>query len=265
MIRLVTGPLGTGKSYYGVRKACDAIREGRLVVTNFALSPDWIDQAVRHGYVFKHRARLDERVALAERRYLRVRSLEELMRVRVAPVEPHSRPVFHRDGSPWITESGTQLWQPREGAAVIILDEAHRWMNARSWSREGREQLLNYFALARKRGFVIYLIAQRAENMDVQVRELFEDHIRLNNLKRSVRVWGIPIVPFNAFIASWWSHHYPDFPNKYERYRLDYRRHLYDTMETASFGGLEQDAVASPLLLPGPVDGHKRTDGTQGG
>jgi hypothetical protein len=252
VIRLVTGPLGTGKSYYGVRKATDALREGKLVVTNFAMSNGWMDAALRHGYVFKHSKKLDDRVLRAERRFLQVGSLDELQRVKIGPEAPWSQPLFHADGTPWLNpETGEQEWRPKEGSGVVILDEAHRWMNARSWSQKGREGILNFFALARKEGFVVYLIAQRAENMDVQVRELFEDHIRLNNLKRSVRVYGIPVVPFNAFIATWWNHAYPDFPNKYERYRLDYRKRLYDTMDTGSFGRRSAPGEDS-ILVPAP-------------
>ncbi len=260
MIRLVTGPLGTGKSYYGVRKATDALREGKLVVTNFAMSEGWMDVALRHGYLFKHTRKLDDRVAKARRRHLQVFSLEELMRVRVAHEAPFAEPKFNADGTPWIEpDTGRQRWVPKEGSCVVILDEAHRWMNARSWSQKGREGILNFFALARKEGFVVYLIAQRAENMDVQVRELFEDHIRLNNLKRSVRVWGIPVVPFNAFIATWWNHAYPDFPNKFERYRLDYRKRLYDTMDTGSFGQGVMSREGA-ILVPTPLDAPSPTD-----
>jgi Zonular occludens toxin (Zot) len=265
VIRLVTGPLGTGKSYYGVRKATDGLREGKLVVTNFAMSEGWVDAAIRHGYLFKNSAKLDHRVELARRRHIQVSSLEELMKVRVGHEEPWAEPMFNADGTPWLDAQGEQRWRVKEGSCIVILDEAHRWMNARSWSQKGREGILNFFALARKNGFVVYLIAQRAQNMDVQVRELFEDHIRLNNLKRSVRVYGIPIVPFNAFIATWWNHAYPDAPNKYERYRLDYRKNLYDTMDTGSFGQPDDGRGQGVILIPPPRGPGPRPDAPTGG
>jgi Zonular occludens toxin (Zot) len=237
VIRLVTGPLGTGKSYYGVRKAVEAMRGGKLVVTNFDLVDDWADQVVRRGHLFKGSKKLDERAERFSRRWLRVRTMAELMEVRVRPE------------APWAREVAPGKWQIKEGSMIVLLDEAHRWMNARSWSREGREELLEFFALARKMGMVIYLIAQRAENLDVQVRELFEDHIRLNNLRRSARLLGIPIIPFNYFIAGWRSHAYPDEVIKTERYRLGWEKGLYDTMDTASF--TEGDTCSrSALYLP---------------
>lgn len=236
MIRLVTGPLGTGKSYYGVRKAAQGLREGKLVCTNFDMVDDWVDQVVRHGHLFKRSRKLDARSERFSRRYVRVSTMQELMQVRVRPE------------APWAREIEPGKWQLKEGSLVVLLDEAHRWMNARSWSREGREELLDFFALARKRGMHVYLIAQRAENLDVQVRELFEDHIKLNNLRRSARLLGIPVIPFNFFIAGWRNHAYPDEVIKTERYRLGWEKRLYDTMDTVSF--TEGSREEGGLLLP---------------
>lgn len=239
MIRLVTGPLGTGKSYYGVRKAVQAIVNGKLVATNFDMQPDWVERAVRHGHLFKNSVKMDERVERFQKRYVRITTMQELRELRVRPEEP------------WAHELRPGQWVLKEGSLVVILDESHRWMNARSWSREGREELLEFFALARKLGMEIYLIAQRAENLDVQVRELFEDHIHLVNLRRSARMLGIRVIPFNFFIAGWRNHAYPDEVIKTERYRLGWEKDLYDTMDTVSFSE-GQKSESSALYLPRP-------------
>jgi Zonular occludens toxin (Zot) len=248
VIRLVTGPLGTGKSYYGVRKAAQAMREGKLVCTNFSMVDGWVDQVVRHGRLRKNSRKLDERSERFAKRYWRVSTMQELMQVRVRP-EP-----------PWAREIEDGKWQLKEGSLVVLLDEAHRWMNARSWSKEGREELLDFFALARKRGMHVYLIAQRAENLDVQVRELFEDHIKLNNLRRSARMMGIPVIPFNFFIAGWRNHAYPNEVIKTERYRLGWEKRLYDTMDTVSFteGAKEEGGLLLPFR-----DDEQRGEGTE--
>ena len=91
MIRLVTGPLGTGKSYYGVRKAAQSIREGKMVATNFDLVPDWIDQVVRHGRLRKRSRKLNERSERFSRRYMRIETMQELMELRVRPEDPWAR------------------------------------------------------------------------------------------------------------------------------------------------------------------------------
>jgi hypothetical protein len=253
IIRLVTGPLGTGKSYYAVRKAVEQLLFGKMIITNFSLREDWVQRAVTHGKIRKRSKRLREKVDRFERRYLRVHSLEELMRVRVRPEEPFARKLPNGE------------WQVKEGACVVFLDEAHRWMNARGWSQKGREEILEWFALARKRGFTVYLLSQRRENLDVQVRELFEDHIELINMKRSVRVLGIPVVPFNLFLAIWRNHGYPKEIQKRELYRLKWVKDLYDTMDTSSFGetGVVPGGVIQ-LPLDRPPDGRTGEGATAG-
>jgi len=161
-------------------------------------------------------------------------------------------------------ESGERVtigeWIVKEGSCHIFLDEAHRWMNARAWTQEGRQEILEWFALARKRGFVVWLVSQRAQNLDVQVRELFEDHIQLTNLRNSARFLGVPVIPFNLFIAAWFNHAYPgDGVQRYQRYRLNWRKRLYNTMDVGSFG--EKAGVDAPgrLWLPLGVDGESET------
>lgn len=238
MIRLVTGPLGTGKSAYGVRKAADAFRAGKLVATNFDLREDWAQRIAGWHRLRKSSAKVERRAKEYEDRYIRIESFAELEQLRV------------RQTTPWAEEVGPDRWQVKEMQLTVILDEAHNWLNARSWSGEGRDRLLKYFALARKRGMVIYLIAHRPENLDVQVRELFEDRIALTNLKRSTRIFGIPIIPFNFFIARWRNHAYGDDIVAIERQRLGYERHLYNTMDTISFDEGQVDDDGPAIWLP---------------
>ncbi len=111
MIRLVTGPLGTGRRYYGVRKAAQAMREGKLVATNFDMTPDWVDRVVRHGRLFKRSRKLDQRVERFSRRYRRLMTMQELMSVWYSPKHPGPRDFAGK-------------WQIKEGSLVVILDES---------------------------------------------------------------------------------------------------------------------------------------------
>jgi len=208
-IQLVTGPPGNGKSFFAVRKIALALSAGKCVVTNVDLRPDWAELVANKGWRrFSKRARR-RRVAQLHRRVHVADDLAELLNVRVA---------------------GT-----KEGRAVAVLDEAHNWMNSRTWSAGDRAAIVKWFTQHRKLGFDVYLIAQDAEMLDKQVRVLFEEHVRLRNLKRA-RFCGIPLFPVNLFLAvRYWhtggaGHNAPILGR--ELFPLSWAKDLYDTMAT---------------------------------
>lgn len=252
-IDLVTGPLGTGKSYYMVRKGVEYLLDDKIAIFNFALAPDFAERVAHRRWrsFFKKRAAEESR-SIASRTY-EVPSLGELLRLRI------------RKEPPWVRTNGYGKVVLREGIAFLGLDEAHQWMNARLWTDTDRGEVVRFFALARKRGFHVYLGSQRDKNLDVQVRELFEDHIRLNNLKRSARLLGVPIIPWNWFVALRESHHYPGEISGRDIYLLNWCKDLYDTMDTASFG-IEEEPTEGAILLPGWTEDSSPTgNGTAGG
>jgi hypothetical protein len=102
----------------------------------------------------------------------------------------------------------------KEGRGLAVLDEAHQWLNARTWDADEtgkattkaeavrrRLAIVKFFATHRHRGWDIELLTQDELNLDRQVRGLFETHTHLKNLKK-FKIFGlIPIVPCNVFIA----------------------------------------------------------------
>lgn len=228
MIALVTGPPGAGKSYYAVRKAVEAVESGKYLVTNFPLVDDWERKVANHHPL---RWLMPGRRRALEQRY-RERSffsedVSELARLRF-------------DGH-------------KEGRAVAIIDEAHGFMNSRLWRDEDRLDVVRFFTQHRKVGLDVYLVTQDANNIDRQVRGLFEYHVSLRNLRR-MKLAGIPVSPINTFLAIWQWFSGAKSIVKRELFTLDYRKNLYDTHGT-SFG-FEQDpddAIRLPRSV-GPDD-----------
>lgn len=219
---MVTGPLGAGKSYYGVRKAVEALEAGKIVVTNFGMVPDWHEKVVDHHplrWLIPGRRRKLKREWRG--RILQVPDLATLLRVRV-------------DGD-------------GESRAVAIIDEAHMFMNARSWKDEGRMDIVGWASASRKLGFDVYLITQDLQSLDRQVRDRLTYHVSLRNLKQ-FKVMGIPIFPFNFFLAIWQYHAASKAIVKREAYRLGWARKLYDTMATGGLGMV--DEPTDPIRLP---------------
>ena len=224
MIAGVEGPPGAGKTYYCVRKIAEALESGKVVATNATLVADF-ETALAN----RHLLRLfipGRRRQLAEdwrRSFLHTEDLSEVLRVRL-----HGR---------------------GEGRGVLLLDEAHHWLNSRLWKEEDRLYILRFFSQHRKLGWDVYLIAQSIDNIDVQVRRLLEYRVSLRNVKR-FKVAGLPIIPFNVFLAVWRWHAAESAIVKREAFLLNGIAKLYDTFGTSH--GLAATDVPDAIWLPRP-------------
>ncbi len=230
MIVAVTGSPGSGKSFFAVRLIADTLESGKLVATNVTLIEGW-ERRLAKGHILR-------------RLWPKLRRRRER--------EFHERSVY--------TESLAELMNVRargkgEGRLVVVLDEAHEWLNNRLWKDEGRGDLIGFFAQHRKLGMDIYLITQHLDSIDAQVRRLVEFHVVLRNLKR-FRLMGIPLIPINLFLAIWIWAAGPQTQRhiaKRHMFRLDWRRKLYDTFGLHQ--GLEQEGDGY-TWLPRVPDAH---------
>jgi hypothetical protein len=227
----VRGTPGAGKSFYAVRKIANDLLMGRVVASNVTMRDDWAEMIVRHDWIgrAKHR-NYAGMVSDLKRRYYQLdpddpEAIHELFRIRV--------------------------FGKKEGRASAVLDEAHNWLNARTWNEGDRAEFVRWFTLHRKLGFNVYLISQAIESIDAQIRRLIEYEIVLRNMKQ-YRVAGIPLVPVNFFLAiTVWK----AGPNgqpiiiKREGFPLSWKKDLYDTMGLAH-GMAGELALANALWLP---------------
>lgn len=237
MIALVTGPPGSGKSYYAVRKLAQALEAGKYVATNVELAPD-AARRVANRNVFRwlrwgRRRRMAD--LFASRTYV-AEDLGELFKLR--------------------------LPGGKEGRGVMVLDEAHTWLNSRNWGDGDREAIVKFFTRHRKLGWDIYLITQDADMLDKQVRCLFEYHVHLRNLRKARLLGVIPFVPFNLFLGiwTWFATGSRQVVNR-ECYVLGWQRKLYDTHQLAFGADVEDDVIWLPRPLPAQgVGGGERSE-----
>jgi hypothetical protein len=208
-LNFVVGPMGSGKSLYGVRKIVAATIRGQYAVTNVELYDDAPERIAWH--VCKTSRRKRALVADKVRRfYVYETDLQEAMRYRL-PVERG------------------------EARAVFVWDEGHNDLNNRSWRNQGRDEILQWATQLRKLGFVGYLLSQHADNTDAALRRVCNFAIRLQNQREQTRMLGIRVTPWPLFLAAWYAAHVPvamqaaGSPMKVERYFLGYERRLYDT------------------------------------
>lgn len=86
----------------------------------------------------------------------------------------------------------------KEGQCLVVIDEASIIFNSRSWNSSGRMDWLELFAQHRKYGFNFIIISQFAEQIDKQIRNLFET----NFIHRKLNNYGfLRALPFSLFIC----------------------------------------------------------------
>lgn len=233
-LRYVTGPMGAGKTLYGVRHMVARLIAGQYVVTNVRLLDDAPEKIARHyaPVSARNRASIADKV---RRYYVFETDLAEAMRYRV-PGRGESRALF--------------LW-----------DEAHNDLNNRTY-RERDQRLLEWATQLRKLGFEGVLLSQSQDNTDAQLRRVCNWLVRLQNQKEATRLLGVRVSPWPLFIAWWYLSNVPQgskqTPLRTERYFLGWHRHLYDTLEL--FHGLALlDGADDSLVVRLPEGGRPPT------
>lgn len=190
-IYLVTGPPGTGKTWYCVRGIFNDLRRGDWVATNIELRDGWAHALASKDIItrlFKGKKGIEENQRRYEEHLFVSTSLGELMSVRLPECGRCKGCREHGKCN-------------REGRGKIRLDEAHEWLNARKWEDDDREPVVKFASHHRKLGWEVYIITQDEKRIDNQVRGNFEYHVHLKNLKK-FKLWGIlPIFPVNVFVA----------------------------------------------------------------
>ena len=239
-LNYVTGPMGAGKSLFGVRTITRYLMTHRYAITNVELLPDAFDRIARHvaplGSVEKRR-----RIADGLRRfYVFERDLEQAMRY----MPPRGR---------------------EEGRALLMWDESQNDLNNRSYrardekfknEKSGGNAMLEWATQFRKLGYSAFLLSQHHENTDAQLRRVCNHLVRLQNQRENVRLLGVRVTPIPLFIAAWYPAHLAvsagkqtqPKPVKIDRYFLSWHRNLYDTH--GLYHGLEAMPDHDWIMLP---------------
>lgn len=193
VITVVTGPPGSGKTYYTCRVIEQAAREGKFVATNVRLREGWALEMAKGNPFRRTRTGRARYAAQLLQRVVYVQSMGELAQLRLA----------------------TKGWEKKlEGRGVAVFDEAGEELDSResmtgTKETKARRKADNTFLKQhRKLGWDVYLIAQQAEQLDTRARGIAEYEITLRNLRRykvmTFLAGGFPIWPFgNLFIAIW--------------------------------------------------------------
>lgn len=234
MIAYVTGVLGAGKSYYGARKIARGLLSGRVVLTNIRLVEGWEEIVLAHAHYYRLAGKKQRREYVKEirTRYAYVDDIETLV--------------------------GARLHGRGEGRGIRIIDEAHNEVNNREWLSKNQKVHLRRMALARKRGWDDYILAQHKDNTDMALRRISGVEIKLVNWRQILQVpfFNTKLLPFNLFLAMAYSMNLPGQlrrDNKVlwrELYPLGWEKKIYDTYEDFdSYGTVDGEEWDEPDVL----------------
>lgn len=171
MIEIYVGAVGSGKSYHAMARGISKIYSLRnnIVVANFPVK--FNEKDLRKGVNDRWKYMEDE----------------ELTPINL------------------IKMSFDYGYYGKEGYALLIIDEAGVYFNARDWqiSANVRKEWIKFFSQSRKFGYDVVLIAQDVRMIDRQIRTMAEytvKHIKLRNYK-----W-LKLLPWQIFAAvSYWA------------------------------------------------------------
>lgn len=252
-INLRTGQPGHGKSYSSVVEIRDALERGQYVATNVPLAEGWaLTMAKTNWFRRLIPGRCAKHATEYQRRLYLVNDLRELRRLRLPKC---GRCPGCKKGS------GCR----REGRGLAVLDEAHKWLNARTWDADEtgeastkaqavkrRLEIVRFFSTHRHFGWNIELITQDEANLDRQVRSLFETHTHLKNLRKFKLLGVLPVVPCNLFVAVTHWHDNDKTRLGVKTYMLNRKlARCYDTFGAAR----EDDLPAADVIMLGQHQG----------
>lgn len=248
-----------------MRRIVQALESGKWVATNVSLHDGWAWD-VAGANVFRRMVPSRRRTMAArfERMLYMSANVEELVRLRLPPCGRCRRCTGGRPCG-------------KESRGLLVLDEAHEWLNARTWDTDesgvgrtraeataARLRIVRFFARHRKYGWDVDLITQDEKRLDTQVRNNFEHHVHLKNLRR-VKIPLVPIypIPFNFFVAITTWHDSDKTRIGAETYLLSKRiAACYDSLATPADdhdipGGTILLGGVAPLAVLPPGDGPR--------
>lgn len=163
MIELFLGPPGGGKSYHALRRGLRHIYESRgHVVANFPIT----------------RSKPHKRAFQAEERW---HFVDEI---------PHPDYLVS-----FADERGLI---GKEGAILLIIDEAGIMFNSRDWMVAGavRKDWIKFFSQSRKLGYDVIMVAQDERMLDRQIRNCAEFSVKHFTLNQYFWLRWLPIKTF---------------------------------------------------------------------
>lgn len=141
MISLYSGTPGSGKSLNAAAKVRASLKWYRPVIGTFHINKECLYKNSKYEYT-----------------YINIYDLKPQFLVE------YSKKNLPKKGNP-------------EGSFLLVIDEAQRIFNSRTWNESNRNDWITFFAEHRHLGYDIILISQNDRMLDRQIRSLIEYNV----------------------------------------------------------------------------------------
>lgn len=171
MIALYSGTPGSGKSLHCAEKVRAHLKYHTDVIGTFHINEECLFKNSKYKYT-----------------YVNIYSLSPQMLVNYAK--------SHRD----------QMKKGVEGSFLLVIDEAQRIFNSRTWNDKNRNEWITFFAEHRHLGFDIILVSQNDRMLDRQIRGLIEYeyvHRKITQFGLKGKILSIFVGNF-AYVKNWY-------------------------------------------------------------
>lgn len=148
MITLYSGTPGSGKSLNAAAKVRASLKWYRPVIGTFHINKDCLYKNSKYEYTY----------------------------VNIYDLEPSFLVEYAKKNLPKKSNP--------EGSFLLVIDEAQRIFNSRSWNEKNRNDWITFFAEHRHLGYDIILISQNDRMLDRQIRSLIEYNVMHRKLSQ---------------------------------------------------------------------------------
>lgn len=181
MIYFYEGIPGSGKSLDIARTVCDALRNGKNVISNLCIDTEKIKpkkgKELGHFIFVSDNDWLNNSFYKYSKDGRRMGADDSMGYSYIKGLEWFSK-NFHKFKS-----DGTVY----EHQTLLVLDECHKIFNPRSWNRKDRLAWIDFFSEHRHMGYDCILSSQQDKKVDKQIAGLFQTRV----FHKDMRVYGI--------------------------------------------------------------------------
>lgn len=190
-IEIFGGNPGSGKSYCTILRLFQHVAGGGIAAVNFILSPDWAMTMARLAH---RRARTDDEFCrkwarIYWKRVFYVGDSDTVMQLSAA-IKKHD--FVNRFCSPKVAKQ-------REGAGLLIVDEAQLYFNSREWRKN--MGFIEFFTQHRKLRWDALVVAHSIDMIDKQIQPLIEYETNFRNIQK-VKFALLPRFPVPLFLST---------------------------------------------------------------